>query len=682
MTSHLWHKILIGLFIITLAASSPRPVAAADKDLASSRKAIHREQVHSMAPPIVEDDWYVHRIGNLWQRVTNYGKMGDDSYDDPDPSCDFPGGSGNSYLYRGSPWITAVIDDVPHTSTPEDQEFAPIDSVHVITGENARSEEDTYTSYYDVQAPLSTGHVPLGVEIIERTFAWSGSFAGDFIIYEYVITNVGIDTDDDNFPDSTRDLEQVYFTMRLDADVSKLATWDVEYRFSNQDDHVMANGVPWEWLELFPNTAGRDHGLTDADLDSTLMFMFDGDNYQYPSDQEGVDNDFGNPGPDGTLQTPGFIGFKILKTEPYLPPSSFHVNHIANDPANDQEIWDRMVGNPGFEDFSPLPSVPGSEVPLPHDYRGLLTFGPADILKDGDSLKIIAALAVGSDPDSGGVYSLLELIETMDHAQLIVDNDFDMTALIDAPSAPMVEVGEYVEDQEVRGVQVVWDETPALHQNFQAFKVWKSSSKTAAGAFDWQPLGLGTYVDSVGSTSWPPPAGDEAGTYRIIDEDVINGLDYFYTVQSITIEITEPIYAGVLETNLLDANSFQSISPANPVAANLDNVLVVPNPYVGSERWNNPFPSDTFPWEHRVQFTNLPADATVKIFTLDGDFVAEIQAGESVRRGEETTSAPPQSVAEWDLMTRNNQEAAPGIYLFVVESPSLGETIGKFVIIR
>jgi hypothetical protein len=114
----------------------------------------------------------------------------------------------------------------------------------------------------------------------------------------------------------------------------------------------------------------------------------------------------------------------------------------------------------------------------------------------------------------------------------------------------------------------------------------------------------------------------------------------------------------------------------------LDNVLVVPNPYVGSERWNNPFPSDTFPWEHRVQFTNLPADATVKIFTLDGDFVAEIQAGESVRRGEETTSAPPQSVAEWDLMTRNNQEAAPGIYLFVVESPSLGETIGKFVIIR
>jgi hypothetical protein len=124
------------------------------------------------------------------------------------------------------------------------------------------------------------------------------------------------------------------------------------------------------------------------------------------------------------------------------------------------------------------------------------------------------------------------------------------------------------------------------------------------------------------------------------------------------------------------------ISPANPEAtATLDRVKVVPNPYIGSAAWNNPAPSDNFAWEHRIQFTNLPGDAKIKIFTLDGDYVTEIQANKSVVVGESIDVSCP-SVAEWDLMTRNNQEAAPGIYMYVVNSPSLGEKVGKFVIVR
>ena len=44
--------------------------------------------------------------------------------------------------------------------------------------------------------------------------------------------------------------------------------------------------------------------------------------------------------------------------------------------------------------------------------------------------------------------------------------------------------------------------------------------------------------------------------------------------------------------------------------------------------------------------------------------------------------ASSMSVAEWDLITRNNQDAAPGIYIYVVDSPSAGTKTGKFVIIR
>jgi len=124
------------------------------------------------------------------------------------------------------------------------------------------------------------------------------------------------------------------------------------------------------------------------------------------------------------------------------------------------------------------------------------------------------------------------------------------------------------------------------------------------------------------------------------------------------------------------------ICPANPVGNDLSRVKVVPNPYVGSAVWNNRIPSDADPWQHRLQFINLPADATVKIFTLDGDLVDEITSGEIVRKTEDFLGSSNPSVAEWDLITRNNQEAAPGIYIFVVDSPSLGTTVGKFVIVR
>ncbi|MFC1484502.1 hypothetical protein ACFL5M_02190 [Candidatus Neomarinimicrobiota bacterium] len=676
MASHPQHRAPLVLTLLIFCTGSLGYLYGADPYAAGLRKSL-LPTPHILQGPIVEDDWYVHRIGNLWQRVTNFSYMGDDAYQDPLPSCDYPGGSGNSYLYRASLWLTAVIDGVPHTSKGEDAEWSPIDSVHVITGDDAKSEEDTYTSYYDVDAPLASDPFPLGVEVTERTYAWSSSFADDFIIYEYVIKNVGIDTDSDGYPDTPRDLPQFYFTLRLDADVSKLATWDVEYRFSNQDDHVMANGIPWDWIELFPNMAGRDHGLTAEDLDSTMMFMFDGDNPNHPADNN-QDNDFGNPGVDSTLQSPGFIGFKILKTEPYIPPSSFHVNHIYNDPATDQEFYDRMIGQTVFEDFSPVAN-PTTGEPLPHDYRGVLTFGPLDTLRAGDSLKVISALGVGSDPDSGGVYSLLKLIEIMDIAQMMVDYDFEISTEDLAPAAPVVEIEEWIRAGLVEGIAIKWDDTPASHENFAGFKVWKSSGKTASGAYDWQPLA--TFADTAGSTNWPPPAADEAGKYQVIDStEIINGMEYYYSVQSYSVELIDPF--GVIESNILGENSFHTISPANPEAAALNNVQVVPNPYIGSELWNNPFPSDTFPWEHRLQFTNLPADAIVKIFTVDGDFVAEITAGETVRSGEQTTSVPPASVAEWDLITRNNQEAAPGLYLYVVESPSLGNTIGKFVIIR
>jgi len=46
--------------------------------------------------PVVPYDSFVHKIGTLWNNITNHGEIGDDSYTAPAPSCEWPGGSGNS----------------------------------------------------------------------------------------------------------------------------------------------------------------------------------------------------------------------------------------------------------------------------------------------------------------------------------------------------------------------------------------------------------------------------------------------------------------------------------------------------------------------------------------------------------------------------------------------------------
>ncbi|MBC8402586.1 MAG: hypothetical protein H8E14_13950 [Candidatus Marinimicrobia bacterium] len=635
-------------------------------------------QLESRYSGIIYDDNYKwHKIGTLWNRVTNWSYLGDDAYNNRTPSCDWPGGSGNSYLYRGTIWLSGTVDGVYHITKGDDHEFASLDSVHLYTGVGTRSEEDTYTRYYDVVAPLAdANHFPLGLEITEQTYAWSSSYADDFVIYEYTIKNVGIDADGDSIPDTPRTIDDFYFTIRLDGDVSKMPDWGAEYRFSNIDDHAIANGIPWDWVEQFPDMTGRDHGLTDEDIDSSMVIMFDGDNTSWPAYDDGPDNDFGNPGVDGKFQSPGFLGIKILKTEPYLPPYSYHICHIYNDPVTDDETWD-FLKDPIFEPIL----VDSDGNPFPHDYRGIITFGPLDSLAAGDSVVVTTALGVGCDPDSGGVYSLVELVKIMDVAQFIVDNDFSFSAEALSPAAPFVDIDTVVVDGITSAVKVQWDSQPVSHPNFHQFLTWKGQ-RNALGSIDWKPLGLGTYTlnDSV---SWPPPINEVSGKYELIDTDVINGLVYYYSVQAATDSINEPIPFGVISTNIQDANSMKVISPSNPVANSLDNIKVVPNPYIGSggAYWNNPRPGDSSPWEHRLQFTNLPADATIKIFTLDGDLVDELRTDETVIVGGEFNTASL-SVAEWDLMTRNDQEAAPGLYLYVVDSRQYGQKVGKFVIIR
>jgi hypothetical protein len=74
-----------------------------------------------------------------------------------------------------------------------------------------------------------------------------------------------------------------------------------------------------------------------------------------------------------------------------------------------------------------------------------------------------------------------------------------------------------------------------------------------------------------------------------------------------------------------------------------------------------------------IHFINLPHKCTIRIFTIDGDLVREIQHDAPV-------GAPQSSHERWDLITRNTQAVVSGIYYYSVES-EFGSQIGKLVII-
>ena len=84
--------------------------------------------------------------------------------------------------------------------------------------EEAVSEQDFVASYYDtvtnsfivIEDPIDgRRHVPLGIEIQQRSFSWTFSYVQGFVIFEFDIKNIGVDV-----------LEDMYFGLYVDFDVA------------------------------------------------------------------------------------------------------------------------------------------------------------------------------------------------------------------------------------------------------------------------------------------------------------------------------------------------------------------------------------------------------------------------------------------------------------------------------
>ncbi len=104
----------------------------------------------------------------------------------------------------------------------------------------------------------------------------------------------------------------------------------------------------------------------------------------------------------------------------------------------------------------------------------------------------------------------------------------------------------------------------------------------------------------------------------------------------------------------------------------MDNIKVVPNPYIVANSWEreNPYSSGRGPRE--LHFTHLPPRCTIKIFNLNGQLVVELNHEADIWDGAEA----------WDLKTKDFLDVAYGVYIYHISAPDIGEKIGKFAIIK
>lgn len=108
----------------------------------------------------------------------------------------------------------------------------------------------------------------------------------------------------------------------------------------------------------------------------------------------------------------------------------------------------------------------------------------------------------------------------------------------------------------------------------------------------------------------------------------------------------------------------------------LANVAVVPNPYIVAAQWELRDPNIRYGRGPReLHFINLPPKCTIRIYTITGELVAVIEH-------DKDPSDPEASLARWNMLTKDGQEIAYGLYIYHVEAPGIGETIGKFAVIK
>lgn len=159
------------------------------------------------------------------------------------------------------------------------------------------------------------------------------------------------------------------------------------------------------------------------------------------------------------------------------------------------------------------------------------------------------------------------------------------------------------------------------------------------------------------------------------------------TETKIRLRIRKPFKQFVADATLSDDNdgfpqyefSTEGLEPTteqNDVAVNaLDSIRVVPNPYYAYSAY------ETSQLDNEVKITNLPANTTVTIYSIDGTLIRRYQRSVTQVTSDGAAAAEKTNLdnsMNWDLKNSKNIPISSGVYLIHVNAPGIGEKVIKW----
>lgn len=627
--------------------------------------------------------------------MDNYGTMGRYAYPEGEAAAlragkvglAYPANTPYEHLFGSGVWIGGMLDTAQVGNSPPIRgvslayegwtgpyhEFfpgnTPADSIwHGGTGipkpagwdaywgnmlaYNPIAHDERYMKYNDYTYRV-TGHVPLRLEVVQRSYAWDDRYADAIMIFEYRIYNRGV-----------KQIDSTYVGFFFEADVGPIAAANFFQRnftgyFANARTAYIHNPS-----DRGSTPAGVSLLSTSARSLDSLRYAFrwfpgpntppnDAAKYQFMSSNQIDADEF------PSLSDTRFIfAFGPFTLRPYATtrdsltiaiavvsgydPAGNHLRTLQRNANNALDIY----LNQGIK----LPATP-----------------PSPPLRVEVGFRKIKLNWKWTPQDSVGLKGRPDPETNWDKTNKVARRYPDR---ISPPYLPNVS-------------------PDSGGRNFSAYKIWRSEYPTTPT----RPIPPDESFTLIKQVDVPTDSFEyNTGLqYEFADSNLVRGKEYTYSVTSKSIpNLVEQqiVIGGVVRTVEVPVDPLESRIATNAVTINLPfsvskkvgEVAVVPNPYRTDKNYT--FESGGYEglnseWDEnqrKIKFINLPVQCTIKIFSLAGDLVRTVNhdgGGGSFPVGDEQVP----------LVSESNRALASGIYIFTVES-SLGLQTGKFVIIR
>ena len=403
------------------------------------------------------------------------------------------------------------------------------------------------------------------------------------------------------------------------------------------------------------------------DKNRELIYFYDADNY---SDEWGEADPFLN-------------GITFLETPNHLGITDWHwIDVTVDEVAVNSAFWDSVSFNLMRSDTSffhehPLLQVSdffhlgdnpsnGTHYDDPNTTRiedesgnvvggamvAYIVNGPFEI-PAGESVEILVGVMVGDNE--------ADLLQNVDN---LWSHHLDDYARLVPPPQPSLSY-----DQGNNNVTLYWSnelDMNAPTTGIEGYILYRTSDPSL---MDW------TVLDTI-PLEFSGSSNLDTMAYSYEDYDVLNGFLYYYNLTSYRMAdglVQESVRLADIE-NIDNQSGSQVIKPQTKASLNesdLDDIKVVPNPYIISAEWDNHRLGNT-PFGEPIRnlaFTNLPSPCTIHIYTVDGDRLQTLEHAENTGR------------LEWNLLTSERRAIVSGIYFYHIES-DLGDKVGRFALVR